>query len=103
MSKFEDRAFRVGKRRSGLAEMKSQLVRLRQDLEQIAARNPTGAVVAPLRQRIRALEGEIAEAEADKARNRPQPRDEAEGEEGGTTYGSVRSTAGRFPPRGRTG
>ncbi|MGQ9369092.1 Gas vesicle protein V [Azospirillum sp. ST 5-10] len=103
MSKFEDRAFRVGKRRSSLAEMKGQLVRLRQDLEQIAARNPTGAVVAPLRQRIRALEGEIAEAEADKARNRPPPRDDGEGDEPSGTRAPVRSTAGHFPPRGRPG
>ncbi|WP_156927254.1 Gas vesicle protein V [Azospirillum halopraeferens] len=103
MSKFEDRAFRVGKRRSGLAEMKGQLVRLRQDLEQIAARNPAGAVVAPLRQRIRALEAEIAEAEAERARSRPPSRDEADAGDEGGPRGGVRSTAGRFPPRGRPG
>lgn len=106
MSKFEDRAFRVGKSKPNLAEMKSQLGRLKHDLEQFIARKPGGAVVDPLRARIRALEAEINEAEAERKRDRErQPvADEGEDMDRGAGGGAfVRSTSGRFPPRGRPG
>lgn len=101
MSKFEDRAFRVGKSKPNLAEMKSQLGRLKHDLEQFMARKPGGAVVDPLRARIRALEAEINEAEAARKRERPPAAEDGDEPERGGTL--VRATSSRFPPRGRPG
>jgi len=104
VSKFEDRAFRVGKSKPNLAEMKSQLGRLKHDLEQFMARKPGGAVVDPLRARIRALEAEINEAEAERKRERQPVSEEGDDVDRGAGGGAfVRSTSGRFPPRGRPG
>ncbi|HYH17170.1 MAG TPA: Gas vesicle protein V [Azospirillum sp.] len=106
MSKFEDRAYRVGKSKPNVAEMKSLLARLKHDLEQFMARKPGGAVVDPLRARIRELQAEINEAEAEVERKRerqPAGDDGDESDRGAGGGAFVRSTSGRFPPRGRPG
>ncbi|HEY0835891.1 MAG TPA: Gas vesicle protein V [Azospirillum sp.] len=103
MSKFEDRAYRVGKSKPNITEMKSLLGRLKHDLEQFVARKPGGAVVDPLRARIRALEAEINEAEAERKRERQPAGEDGDGADRGAGGAFVRSTSGRFPPRGRPG
>lgn len=107
MSKYEERTYRVGKKRPSIADMKGQRERLRQDLEQFTARKPAAAVIASLRERIKALDLEIAEAEAERKRDRPAPigDDEPDGV-GNTESGAqagLRATSSRFPPRGRPG
>ena len=99
MSKYEERAFRVGKTKPGLAEMKSQLSRLKEDLSQFVARKPGGAVVAPLRQRIVALEAEIAAIEQDRMRQKQAERDVEESANDDRPSGT--RIAPRFPPRRR--
>jgi hypothetical protein len=108
VSKYEERVYLVGKKKPNIAELKNRLVRLRHDLEQFTARKPGGAVVAPLRERIVALEAEIVEAEANRARERQLSMGPAD-DDGPTPPGSGegdasslnRATSGRFPPRGR--
>lgn len=96
MSKYEEKAFPVGKTKPTLAGLKSQLSRLKEDLGQFMARKPGGAVVAPLRERIRELEAEIAAAEEEKQREKHVDRGGDDGPEG-----SMRPTGGRFPARRR--
>jgi len=112
VSKYEERAYQVGRSKPNIAGMKNQLERLKHDLEQFAARKPSGAVVITLRERIRELEATIAEAEANRKRESQAVRsaadDAAEGEPAVVpTGGSVRTgtytTSSRFPPRGRPG
>jgi len=116
VSKYEERAYNVGRTRPNIAAMKNQLSRLRHDLEQFVARKPDGAVVSTLRERIREMEATIAEAEANKKRESQarMPADEgaAPGEDDGKAAGrrspERSSTAGyaigpRFPPRGHPG
>lgn len=99
MSRHEERAYRVGSARQGLPDLKLQLARLKEDLRQFSARNPAGAMIAPLKERIGALEAEIAEAEAGRKRDR-ESRAAAE-EEGTAGRTPSRSTHGHFPPRRR--
>lgn len=116
MNRYDEKVYRVPRKKEGpsLAEQKSQLFRLKQDLEQFKARQAGAAVVGSLRERIRDLEASIARAEA--ARNTDRPRrsveDGAEANDGGDGGGNnggaggpgtVRSTSSRFPPRGRPG
>lgn len=99
MSKYEERAFPLGKTKPDLAGLKCQLARLKEDLGRFMSRNPAGAVVASLRERIRELETQIAEADRARLKERQAGR-EAGGEPGDAAEG-VHSTAGRFPPRRR--
>ncbi len=113
MSKYEERAYQVGRTKPNIAGMKNQLARLKHDLEQFAARKPSGAVVTTLKERIREIEATIAEAEANRKRESQAARsvaeDAAEGEPApsSTTGPAVRTgtytTSSRFPPRGRPG
>ncbi len=103
MSRHEERAYRVGSTKPTLASMKQQLVRLKEDLLQFKSRKPDGAMIQPLRDRIRSLEAEIAEAEASKKRDREEksqrePGDPAEPNQG---YTAIRGNQGHFPPRRR--
>lgn|GEM_PF-3380562 len=97
MSKFEERAFPVGKAKSDLFGLKNQLSRLKDDLNLFIARKPDGAVIAPLRERIRALEAEIAEADQ-RAKEGRASRAAADAAE---RSGDIRSTSGHFPSRRR--
>ena len=115
MSKYEERAYQVGRSKPNIAGLKNQLARLKHDLEQFAARKPSGAVVTTLKERIREVEATIAEAEANRKRESQAARnvaeEAAEGEPVTTAPGgtaAVRrtwsySTSSRFPPRGRPG
>lgn len=113
MSKYEERAYNVGRTRPNIAAMKNQLSRLRHDLEQFVARKPDGAVVSTLRERIREMEATIAEAEANKKRESQARANVDDGAPEDDTKPAVRraersSTAGyaigsHFPPRGHTG
>ena len=117
MSKYEERAYQVGRTKPNIAGMKNQLARLKHDLEQFTARKPAGSVVATLKGRIRELEATIAEAEANKKRESQAARaiaeeagEAAEADAAGissekTSLGrtSSYSTSSRFPPRGRPG
>ncbi|WP_247883329.1 Gas vesicle protein V [Azospirillum brasilense] len=97
------------KRRDGpsLPEQKSQLLRLKQDLEQFKSRQAGAAVVGSLQARIRELESSISHAEAARVTDRDsrRPRDEEDAESGDMTMpdGTMRATSSRFPPRGRPG
>lgn len=106
MSRYEERTYRVGKKKPNIQEMKSQRERLRQDLEQFAARKPGAVVIQSLRERIKALDQEILEAEAERKRERTAaaPGDE-DGADGGPDGPRMpqRAVSSRFPPRGRTG
>jgi hypothetical protein len=99
MSRHEERAYRVGSAKQGLPDLKLQLARLKEDLRQFSGRNPAGAMIAPLKERIAALEAEIAEAEAGRRRDRESQA--AADEEGTAGRASSRSTHGHFPPRRR--
>lgn len=113
MNRYDEKVYRTPRRKEGptLAEQKSQLVRLKQDLEQFRARQTGAAVISTLRDRIRELEGSINRAESVKAERaaRQAERDSYhgggdEGDAGGDpANGSVQSTSSRFPPRGRPG
>jgi hypothetical protein len=115
VSKYEERAYQVGRSKPNIAGLKNQLARLKHDLEQFAARKPSGAVVTTLKERIREVEATIAEAEANRKRESQAARnvaeEAAEGEPVTTAPGgtaAVRrtgsySTSSRFPPRGRPG
>jgi hypothetical protein len=99
MSKYEERAFPVGKVKSDLAILKSQLARMKEDLGRFIARKPDGVVIPPLRERIRELEAEIADADQrakDAQASRAMAADAPE-----KTTSSMRSTTGLFPPRRR--
>ena len=103
MSKYEERAYNVGRTKPNIAGMKNQLARLKHDLEQFTTRKPSGPVVETLRERIRELETTIAEAEAHKKRE-AQARAAAEEaiHESGTGHArAAHSVSNRFPPRGK--
>lgn len=112
MNRFDEKVYRVPKRKDGpsLAEQKSQLVRLKQDLDQFRARQAGTAVIGSLQARIRDLEASISRAEAarmmDRQSRRPADADEAgesSAEAGSAGPGGYRATSSRFPPRGRPG
>jgi hypothetical protein len=85
-----------------LTSLKSQLARLKEDLGRISARTPGGAVVAPLRERIREVERQIADAVLQMAEDRQSRKDAAAAAaEGPGDSPGMRSTAGRIPPRRR--
>jgi septal ring factor EnvC (AmiA/AmiB activator) len=105
VSRYEEKVWRVPKGKGGpsIAEMKSQLARLKQDMEQFQGRGAGAAVMASLRDRIRQLQGSLAEAEAAQAQRR-QARSHAE--EDAREDGPRRpqqTTSSRFPPRGTPG
>ncbi|MGE5546608.1 MAG: hypothetical protein ACM33T_06915 [Solirubrobacterales bacterium] len=97
MSKYEERAFQVGKTKADLGVLKNQLARMKEDLVQFTARKQGGSLVGPLRERIRALEGEIAAME--QARKRERVPDE--GPDASPPGQAVRQTTGRYAPRRR--
>jgi hypothetical protein len=99
VSKYEERAFQIGKGKSDLASLKNQLARLKEDLGRFVARKPDGSVVAPLRERIRELEAQIADADRQQAAARQSSRDAAA--EAADDSTGMHSTAGRIPPRRR--
>jgi len=111
VSKYEEQAYRVGgakpnpNAKPNIALMKSQLSRLKHDLEQFMARKPDGSVIAPLKERIREMEASIASAEADSKREKQAARAPDDDDDGTPQAGraEIRSTSGRFPPRGRPG
>jgi len=78
VSKYEERAYQVGRSKPNIAGLKNQLARLKHDLEQFAARKPSGAVVTTLKERIREVEATIAEAEANRKRESQAARNVAE-------------------------
>lgn len=99
MTKYEERAFQSDKAKPSLAGLKNQLSRLKDDLGQFMARKPSGLVIAPLRERIRELEAEIAEAEADKMREKRAIVAAAEARR--DTSETQQSTTERFPSHRR--
>ncbi|KAA0684303.1 Gas vesicle protein V [Roseomonas genomospecies 6] len=108
MNRFDEKVYRVTKRRDGpsLQEQKGQLLRLKQDLEQFKSRQAGAAVVGSLQARIRDLESSITRAEAARMMDREsrRPRDGEEDTDPGAASGnSMRATSSRFPPRGRPG
>lgn len=108
MNRYDEKVYRVPKRKDGpsLAEQKSQLVRLKQDLEQFKARQAGASVVASLHSRIRDLEASISRAEGARMLDRQARRPAGEGEDTNdapTPVGGLRATSSRFPPRGRPG
>ena len=108
MNRFDEKVYRVTKRRDGpsLQEQKGQLLRLKQDLEQFKSRQAGAAVVGSLQARIRDLESSISRAEAVRMMDREsrRPREGEEDTDPGAAPGnSMRATSSRFPPRGRPG
>ena len=108
MNRFDEKVYRVTKRRDGpsLQEQKGQLLRLKQDLEQFKSRQAGAAVVGSLQARIRDLESSITRAEAARMMDREsrRPRDgEEDTDPSGASGNSMRATSSRFPPRGRPG
>ena len=100
MPNYDEKAYRMTRSKDGpsLAEQKSQLARLKQDLEQFTSRQAGGAILGSLKERIRDLEGSIARIENARALDREARRS---GEDGPNHQ--ARSTSGRFPPRGTPG
>jgi len=99
MPSHDERAYRVTRSKEGptLAEQKSQLARLKQDLEQFKSRQAGGAILGSLQERIRELEASVARAENARTLDREARRD---GSSEGSGGAEVRSTSSRFPPRG---
>ncbi len=93
MSKFEERAFPVGKAKADLAGLKNQLARLKEDLARFISRKPDGAVIPPLRERIKELEAQIADSDRAREASRAAEPDDRSAD--------THSTAGRFPARRR--
>ncbi len=107
MKKYEEAAFPVGKAKPNAAQLRTQLARLKNDLEQFLARKPDGAVIEPLRERIRQLESEIAGIEANKTRERQALKDAEDDAVEDASGGSARKhtrpqISTRFPPRRRS-
>lgn len=100
MPNYDEKAYRMTRSKDGptLAEQKSQLARLKQDLEQFTSRQAGAAILGSLRERIRDLEGSIARIENARTLDR-EARQSGEG--GGRS--EVRATSSRFPPRGTPG
>lgn len=91
MSGHEEKIYRTSKSKPNIAEMKSQLARLKGDLDHFTARTSPSTIVGPLRERISELQAQIAAAEGERQKGR-------EGEaEGGGAY----SASTRYPTRGR--
>ena len=109
MNRYDEKVYRVPKRKDGPspADQKSQLVRLKQDLEQFKARQAGAAVVASLQTRIRDLEASISRAEGARMLERQARRPATEGGDANdgapAPVGGYRATSSRFPPRGRPG
>ncbi len=112
MSKYEERAYQVGRSKPNIAGLKNQLTRLKHDLDQFVARKPSGSVVVTLKERIRELEATIAEAEANRKRESQAASSVAEeAAEGDAATAQTKAasrtasytTSSRFPPRGRPG
>jgi hypothetical protein len=110
VSKYEEQAYRVGgakpnpNAKPNVPLLKSQLARLKHDLEQFMARKPDGSVIAPLRERIREMESTIASAEAENKRERQASSSQPDDDDTGPgARGEMRATSSRFPPRGRPG
>jgi hypothetical protein len=109
VSKYEEQAYRVGgakpnpNAKPNVPLLKSQLARLKHDLEQFIARKPDGSVIAPLKERIREMESTIAAAEAENKRERQASRPDADDDAGPGSRQDMRATSSRFPPRGRPG
>ncbi|MEE3623398.1 hypothetical protein UCD39_05270 [Nitrospirillum sp. BR 11752] len=107
MTRHEERVFRSAKPKTDLATLRSQLQRLKGDLEQYLARNSSSAMIAPLKERIRELEGTIAAAEERSARPRASGWTGAiDGAAAQRAEAPPRSHGGpaggdRFPPRRR--
>ncbi|WP_207457108.1 Gas vesicle protein V [Azospirillum sp. SYSU D00513] len=104
MSRYEEKVYRVSKGKGGpsIAEMKNQLARLKQDLEQFQGRGAGAAVQSSLQSRIRELQTSLSEAEAAQAR-RQQARRAEDDDDDGPRRPQVQATSSRFPPRGTTG
>lgn len=94
MTRHEERVFRTGKPKTDLATLRSQLQRLKSDLEQYLERNRHSAMIAPLKERIRELEATIGAAEERSARPRATGWT-------GAIDGSVARRADAAPPCGR--
>lgn len=110
MNRFDEKVYRVTKRRDGpsLQEQKSQLLRLKQDLDQFKSRQAGAAVVGSLQARIRELESSISRGEASRMMDRESRRPHGGDEDAApgdmpVPENSMRATSSRFPPRGRTG
>ncbi|HYG87200.1 MAG TPA: Gas vesicle protein V [Azospirillum sp.] len=105
MPSYDEKAYRVAKSKEGpsLAEQKSQLARLKQDLEQFKNRQAGATVMASLQERIRELEASVARADTARMLDREARR--IPKDQGGdrTSASEVRSTSSRFPPRGTPG
>jgi len=101
MPNYDEKAYRITRSKDGpsLAEQKSQLARLKQDLEQFTSRQAGAAILGSLRERIRDLEGSIARIENARALDR-EARQSGEGD---GPRNEVRATSSRFPPRGTPG
>jgi len=101
MSRHEERTWRIVRKRPTLSDLKGQRERLRQDLEQFASRKPDAAVIASLKERLRALDAEIALAESDKKRDGDRPAgEEGDGGDAFRSSSSKPGAGGRFSPRG---
>jgi hypothetical protein len=95
MSRHEERTYRVGRKRLGLPELKAQRERLRQDLEQFSSRKPDASVISSLKERLRALDAEIAAGEAERKRETDRSATDEDGDERPAEGGP-----GRYSPRG---
>ena len=100
MPNYDEKAYRVTRSKDGptLAEQKSQLARLKQDLDQFKARQAGGAILGSLQERIRDLEASVARIENARTLDR-----EARQPGGDGPNNPVRATSSRFPPRGTPG
>lgn len=105
MPSYDEKAYRFTKRKDGpsLAEQKSQLARLKQDLEQFKNRQAGASVMASLQERIRELEASVARADNARALDREARRPSGDRDENAAPGQEVRSTSSRFPPRGTPG
>lgn len=82
-----------------LINLKNQLAQMKEDLDRFVARKPTGVVIAPLRERIRHTEIQIADAERRQAEDRRSSDDTAA--DGANDSAEFRSSPGRISPRRR--
>lgn len=99
MTRYEEKVYRSPKKQgeASVPDMKSQLVRLKQDLEQFQKKGSSAALTMPLQERIRDLEGAIAHAQ------RKQAAGQAGGDDDDGPRYVQKATSSRFPPRGSTG
>ncbi len=101
MPNYDEKAYRITRSKDGpsLAEQKSQLARLKQDLEQFKSRQAGGAILGSLQERIRDLEASVARIENARVLDREARQSGSDG----APRNEVRSTSSRFPPRGTPG